>query len=79
MIRIKQPRYRDRSVLVARYKLTCGCGADIEIMEGACKGLYYASNEVICNSPIEGLKCRNGTTMSVRAIPLDKLERKEDE
>ena len=77
MIKIKEPRYRDRKVLVARYRLACGSGADIEIMKGAMKGVYHASNETIINSDIESMKCRNGSTMQVRAIPLDLLERKE--
>lgn len=78
MIRVWQPRYRDRKVLVARYKIPCGQGVDIEITQGAMKGIYHATHETIISSPVEQMKCRNGSTMSMRAIPLDKLERKEE-
>lgn len=77
MIKIKAPRYHDRKVLVARYKIPCGGGVDIEILNGAMKGIYHASNDVIVSSPIEPMKCRNGSTISMRAISIDALERKE--
>lgn len=76
-IMIKAPRYRDRSVLLAKYKLSCGQGATVQILEGAYKGLYYVSNENICNSPIETMKTKSGKEMLMRAVPLDKLERLE--
>ena len=71
MIKIKEPRYRDRKVLVARYRIGCGEGLTIEIQ----KGSYKVSNEDICASDIESMKTRNGSSISMRAIPLDKLER----
>ena len=77
MIRIWQPRYHDRKVLVARYKCACGQGIDIEIMRGAMKGIYHATNETIIKSPIEKMRTRDGNTMSVRAISMDELIRKE--
>ena len=53
MIIIKSPRYRDRTVLLARYRLPAGQDVDVKIIEGAYKGLYKVRNEVICKSPIE--------------------------
>lgn len=79
MIKIKEPRYRDRKVLVARYRIPCGGGVTIEILKGSYKGVYKVSNEDICSSDIESMQTRNGTTISMRAIPLDKLERIGDE
>lgn len=75
MLIIKAPRYHDRTVLLARYKLPCGQGIEVKILEGAYKGLYYVSNENICNSPIETMKTKAGKNMLMRAVPLDKLER----
>lgn len=79
MIVIKQPRYRDRTVLVARYKIPCGKGITIKILEGAYKGIYKVSSDVICASPIETMSTRYGKTISMRAIGLDNLERTDDD
>lgn len=78
MIKIKEPRYRDRVVLVARYHLSCGQDAEIGIEKGAYKGTYKATNEVICASDITSITSRQGKQISMRAIPLDKLERLDD-
>lgn len=75
MIKIKEPRYRDRKVLVARYRISCGQDITIEIQKGSYKGIYRVSNDDICSSDIESMKTRRGDTISMRAIPLDKLER----
>lgn len=79
MIKIWAPRYHDRKVLVARYKLPCGTGVDLEIQKGACKGFYHASSELIAKSPIESMRTKSGGTIQVRAIPLDELERKKND
>lgn len=78
MIKIKEPRYRDRRVLVARYRIPTGGGVTIEILKGAYKGLYKATNDTICSSPIETMRTRNGANISMRAISLDELERIEN-
>lgn len=65
MIIIKSPRYRDRTVLLARYRLPCG------------QDVYKVPNDVICNSPIEGMETKQGKTIAMRAIPLDAMERVE--
>lgn len=77
MIVIKSPRYRDRTVLLARYRLPCGQDVTVKITEGAYKGIYKVSNDVICNSPIEGMKTKQGKIIAMRAVPLDALERVE--
>ena len=79
MIKIKEPRYRDRKVLIARYKIPCGTDFRIEIEKGAYKGIYKVSNELVCKSPIESMKTRAGAQMQMRAVSLDELERVEDE
>lgn len=77
MINIKSPRYRDRTVLLARYRLPCGQDVTVKITEGAYKGVYKVSNDIICNSPIEGMETKQGKIIAMRAIPLDAMERVE--
>lgn len=77
MIIIKSPRYRDRTVLIARYKIPCGGDVDIEILYGAYKGKYHIKNKVLINSPIEGMETRQGKIIAMRAVPLDAMERVE--
>lgn len=78
MITIKSPRYHDRTLLIARYKIPCGKGVTVEITNGSYKGIYNVSNEAICSSPIENMTTRYGRKISMRAVPLDKLERIEE-
>ena len=75
MIIIKSPRYRDRSVLIARYKIPCGQDVKVKITEGAYKGIYNVKNEIICQSPIEGMETKQGHIIPMRAVPLDAMER----
>lgn len=77
MINIKSPRYRDRTVLLARYRLPCGQDVKVKITEGAYKGIYNVTNDVICKSPIEGMKTKQGKTIAMRAVSLDAMERVE--
>lgn len=77
MIVIKSPRYRDRTVLLARYRLPCGQDVKVKITEGAYKGIYNVMNDVICKSPIEGMRTKQGKIIAMRAIPLDAMERVE--
>lgn len=77
MIEIRAPRYRDRVVLLAKYRLPCGTGVDVEILYGAYKGVYHVSNEVICQSPVELMTTKQGKQIQMRAVPLDKMERVE--
>lgn len=77
MIEIRAPRYRDRVVLLAKYRLPCGTGVDVKILYGAYKGVYHVSNEVICQSPVEPMTTKQGKQIAMRAVPLDKMERVE--
>lgn len=79
MIEIRQPRYHDRKLLIARYKIPCGQGVTVKILSGAYQGNYKISSEVLCSSPIESMQTRYGKTISMRAVDLDRLERVEDE
>ena len=53
MIQIYEPRYNDRKVLIARYKIPCGTDFKIEITKGAYKGIYLVRNKVVCAGDIE--------------------------
>lgn len=75
MIEIRAPRYRDRVVLLAKYRLPCGTGVDVRILYGAYKGVYHVSNDVICQSPVEPMTTKQGKQIAMRAVPLDKMER----
>lgn len=77
MITIKSPRYRDRTVLIARYKIPCGGDVDIEILYGAYKGKYHITHDTLMKSPVEGMETRQGQIIAMRAVPLDMLERVE--
>lgn len=77
MIEIRAPRYRDRVVLLARYRLPAGQGVDVKILHGAYKGVYHVSNKVICQSPIEGMETKQGKIIAMRAVPIDAIERVE--
>ena len=74
-IQIREPRYRDMAVLVARFRIPCGEDIKVEIQKGSRKGLYRIRNEAICSSPIEFMNTRSGKRLEMRAIPFSKLER----
>lgn len=74
-IKIKEPRYRDRTILVARYRIPCGKDFMVEIEKGSYTGLYKVTNEVVCKSAIDSFKTKQGKVLSVRAIKIDDLER----
>ena len=75
---IFEPRYRDNTVLLARYKLPAGQDVKVSIKKGAYKGLYKVTNETICHSAIETINSRSGRPIQMRAVSLDAMERIED-
>lgn len=75
MITIKAPRYRDRTCLLAKYRLPCGQDVKVKILHGAYAGIYKVANSVIIRSPIEGMETKQGNTIAMRAVPLDAMER----
>lgn len=77
-IKIWEPRWKDRRVLLARYRIPAGQDVQVRIEKSAAKGLYRVPNTLICKSPIEDMKTRTGKTIQMRAIPLDEMERIED-
>ena len=77
MITIWEPRWKDRKVLIARYRIPCGADFEIEIKKSAAKGIYKVTNDLVCKSPIEMMKTKTGRQIQMRAVPLDELERVE--
>lgn len=69
MIKIRAPRYRDRVVLLAKYRLPCGTDVDVEILYGAYKGVYHVTNKTICESPIESMTTKQGKQIAMRGSP----------
>lgn len=79
VIHILEPRYKDRRVLVARWRIPAGGDIVLAIQKGAYRGLYKATNQAICKSPIEPFTTKAGATFQVRAISVDDLQRMGDE
>lgn len=75
MIEIRAPRYHDRVVLIAKYKITPGYPVKIKILYGAYKGEYSIPSKVLFQSPVEPMTTRNGNVIAMKAVPLDALER----
>lgn len=70
MIDVIEPRYHDRKVLVAKYKVYKGRMNRINILKGAYKGKYRMSGIAITSYPIE-----SNSVIPCYAVPLEKLER----
>ena len=79
MIEIFEPRYHDRRVLIAQFRIPAGKDFLIKITKGACAGVYKVTNEIVKTSPVESMKTKSGGKIAMRAVPLDKLERLEDD
>ena len=75
MIKIKEPRYRDRTVLLAEHRLFVGEDVDFLIVSGAYKGKYHVAWEDIDGAKQEQMKTRNGAYIPMRAVPIAKLKR----
>lgn len=79
MIDIWEPRYHDKKVLVANYRIPSRGDIDIKISKGYYAGKYTIARETIANSPIEQMKTKKGGTVDMRVIPIDKLQKKEEQ
>lgn len=71
-IEIWQPRWHDRVVLIAKFKV--GRHNIITFSKApTLKGEWYMSGETITKYPIETIKSKSGTTVPMYAVPLDEL------
>ena len=77
MIEIWEPRYRDKTVLLADYRLRAGEDAEIKIVKGYYAGNYKASSDVIDEAQRETMKTKKGGEITVVIIPLEKLEKQD--
>lgn len=75
MIEIYQPRYHDRAVLIANYKIASGYDVPIRIKFGSYKGDYIVPSKIISKAPIEAIKSKIGKMIPMRVVSLDDLER----
>lgn len=77
MIEIYAPRYHDRKVLIAQYRIPYGEYIEIRILKGAYAGHYRVKRTDVFDSPVEGMTTKTGNVIAMRAVPLDVLERVE--
>lgn len=70
--KIWQPRWRDRCVLIAKYKVG---KHNVIVFTNApsLKGEWYASRETIEKYKTEEMQTKNGSTITVYPVPLDEL------
>lgn len=76
-VNIWEPRYHDGMVLVAAYRLKRDEPVKIVIEKGFYEGKYVASAELINTCHVEKMKTKKGEDITMVAIPLDKLEKRE--
>lgn len=75
MFEIRAPHYIDHVVLLAEYKLPKNDGVFVNILHGAYKGHYCVNRETIFGSNIRPMRTKTGATITMRAVPLGKMER----
>lgn len=75
MVEIWEPRYRDKTILVANYKIPTREDLKIKISKGYYKGDYTVTKEVALNCPLEQMQTKRGGTVEVRVIPLANLKK----
>lgn len=73
MIEIWEPRWHDRTVLIAAYRVKPGEDVEIEIMKSAFKGRYIVPYEVIEKAPVEKMKTKKGGEVKVIVVSLDDI------
>lgn len=72
-ITVFEPRYRDRVVLLAKYRLPKDDLIQVKITKGAYKGLYEVKAEDIRAAKSETMMSKQGQPIAMKAVPLDKL------
>ena len=78
MIEIWEPRYRDKTVLLAQYRLHDNEDVDVKIVKGFYAGNYKVSAEDIRNAERETMKTKKGGEITVVIVPLEKLVKEEE-
>ena len=78
MIEIGTPRYHDRIVSIAKYKIPAGKDFPMKILKGAYAGTYLVRSNVVEDSNTGFIKSKSGMLVAMKEIPLDRLERIEE-
>lgn len=76
MVEINQPRYRDRVVLIGVWKWSRGYDMPLRIKYGSYAGDYIVPNKAIAEAPLETILSKKGKSLTMKAVPLDLLEKK---
>lgn len=72
-ILILEPRWRDRTVLIADHKI--GKDNMVTIKHKEYPQPFYISGEIAKSYPLEMIKTKRGSELPVRAVPLLELQR----
>lgn len=75
MIEVYEPRYHDRTVLLANWKIAQGYPAEVRIKSGSYKGDYIVPWSALAYASITNIKSRQGKKIPMRVVKLDDLER----
>ena len=78
-IEIWEPRYRDRTVLIAPRHLPKSGPAYVKVTKGSFKGNYEIAEEDWKAGRSDVIRAKNGSTFNVVAVSLDKLKVMEEE
>ena len=78
MIEIWEPRYRDKTVLLAQYRLRSDEDVSIKIVKGYYAGNYKVRADDIRNAERETMKTKKGGEITVVIVPLEKLVKEND-
>lgn len=72
-IRVWEPRWSTRDVLIADYKIEAHNEINIDWHEFP--DPIYLSGERARTFPLEDMKTKNGSTIKMRAIPIDEIKK----
>lgn len=75
MIEVYAPRYHDRTVLLAGWKVARNAPTKVRIKYGAYKGEYEVPWTKVYHSPTAQIKSKQGKLLDMFAVSLDDLER----
>lgn len=74
-IEVFEPRYRDRVVLLAQYRLPASEPVNVKITKGAYQGLYEVSAEDLAEAKDDMIMSKSGSPIKMKAVPIAKLKR----
>ena len=72
MVEVWEPRYHDRTVLVAPWKLTKGKNI-IRVMKGYYQGVYSLDYDEIAQCEKTTIKSKTGGDVEMYCVPISKL------